>query len=685
MSNVQYLQDAGRLASLRRTARLDSQLKEAFDRLTRLATKVLHAPVALVTLVDVDRQFFMSCIGLPEPWASLRETPLSHSICQHTVTSGKPLIITDARADPLVRHNLAIPDLGVVAYAGIPLITSDGHTLGSFCVIDHKARSWTDSEVSILTDLTASAITEIELRAAGVEKLRLLRESQRAHLSVARERARLREIFTQAPSLIALLVGPEHTFEFANPTYQHVLGHQEAALIGRTVREALPELAGQGFYELLDMVYRSGVPYVAAEAPMSLGRRNGDIPDDTYISFIYQPMRDSVGSVAGIVVQGVDVTEQVHARQRLQLEHDRLQQVLDVLPEAVAIADMRGCVVMANLVARDLLGENIVGQSLARAEQASTADGLCRLDGSPYPAEELPLERSLRRGEEVRGVQALLSHPTEDRKVSVLMNSVPLHDAAGDINGAVIVFQDITTIKTFEHARDELLATVTHDLKNPLTAIQGLAELTQAQAARSGTPSSTQVVTRQAGIVTAATQMTGLLNEVFDVLQLQMGQQLTLDRRQVNLVGLVQHVVDYQREVTSQHIDMESDGTDVICTVDKDRLERVVSNLISNAVKYSPREGQVVVHLTRTSGSQGNWAVLEVADQGRGIPPVDLPHVFEHFYRASNVEDVQGTGIGLASVRQIVEQHAGTVTIASQEGVGTTVSVRLPLADTSSS
>jgi signal transduction histidine kinase len=155
-----------RLAALRATALLDTPAEGAFDRLARLAARLLRAPVALVTLVDEDRQFFKSCIGLPEPWASRRETPLSHSFCQHAVARERPLVIEDARAHPLVHDNPAIQDLGVVAYAGIPLVTSDGVALGSFCVIDAVPRRWTEDDLATLTDLAAAVMTEIELRAA---------------------------------------------------------------------------------------------------------------------------------------------------------------------------------------------------------------------------------------------------------------------------------------------------------------------------------------------------------------------------------------------------------------------------------------------------------------------------------------------------------------------------------------
>ncbi len=156
-----------RLAALHRLALLNTPVEPAFDRLTRLASAVLNTPVALVALVAADRQFFKSCIGLPETWASRRETPLSHSFCQHTVVSGAPLIIPDARQHPLVHDNPAITDLGVVADAGIPLITADGYLLGSFCVIDIEPRTWTAREIDILRDLADGVMTEIEVRAAA--------------------------------------------------------------------------------------------------------------------------------------------------------------------------------------------------------------------------------------------------------------------------------------------------------------------------------------------------------------------------------------------------------------------------------------------------------------------------------------------------------------------------------------
>jgi diguanylate cyclase (GGDEF)-like protein len=155
-----------RLAALRDTKLLDAELDDSFARLNRLAVDLLDVPVSLVSLVDEDRQFFVGQAGLPEPWASFRQTPLSHSFCQHVVNTDEALIIDDARSNSLVSENLAIRDLDVVAYAGIPLRLPDGHVLGSFCAIDSNPRQWSKRDLRILGDLASMTADLIELHRA---------------------------------------------------------------------------------------------------------------------------------------------------------------------------------------------------------------------------------------------------------------------------------------------------------------------------------------------------------------------------------------------------------------------------------------------------------------------------------------------------------------------------------------
>ncbi|CAA9340547.1 MAG: diguanylate cyclase/phosphodiesterase (GGDEF & EAL domains) with PAS/PAC sensor(s) [uncultured Gemmatimonadetes bacterium] len=169
-----------RLAELRATGLLDSPADEAFDRFTRLAARLLNAPIALVSLVDADRQFFKSHVGLSGAAADTRQTPLSHSYCRHTVATGNTLAIPDARLHPLVHDNPAVAECGAIAYLGAPLHSADGHVLGTLCVVDHRPRSWSAEQTETIEALAASVSTEIRL-------LRDLAERRAAERALSRQ------------------------------------------------------------------------------------------------------------------------------------------------------------------------------------------------------------------------------------------------------------------------------------------------------------------------------------------------------------------------------------------------------------------------------------------------------------------------------------------------------------------
>jgi GAF domain-containing protein len=138
--------ESERLVALRRAELLDTPPEEVFDRLTQLASELLHVPVAVVSLVDADREFFKSAVGLPTEWSNRREAPRTMSLAETAMLAKAPLAIEDAREHPLVKNNPIIPEWGVVSYAGVPLQTKDGHAIGSVYVADRVPRAWTSSE-----------------------------------------------------------------------------------------------------------------------------------------------------------------------------------------------------------------------------------------------------------------------------------------------------------------------------------------------------------------------------------------------------------------------------------------------------------------------------------------------------------------------------------------------------------
>ena len=228
--------------------------------------------------------------------------------------------------------------------------------------------------------------------------------------------------------------------------------------------------------------------------------------------------------------------------------------------------------------------------------------------------------------------------------------------------------------------RDEFLTAASHDLKNPLTLVKATSQMLQRRILPTGVNDPERVVAGLQSIEAAATRMTRLIEALLDVARLQMGEPLELERRPTDLAGLVRQAATEVQQATERHeIRVDGDAM-VVGSWDPIRLERVVSNLLDNAVKYSPNGGAITVAVTRDGNSGSPAAVLTVRDSGIGIPPDDLPHVFERFHRGGNVVGrIKGTGLGLAGARQIVEQHGGTIAVASQPGEGTTFTVRLPL------
>jgi GAF domain-containing protein len=147
------VRDPSRLQAVAATGLLDSPKEDSYDSITAMAVSALGVPAAAVSLVDRDRQFFKSALGLNEVAAAARETTMENSVCQFVVASGEPLIVEDTRIDDLLKNHPVVLGGGVIAYAGIPITDDDGHSIGTFCVWDDKPRQWTTGHVLILTDL----------------------------------------------------------------------------------------------------------------------------------------------------------------------------------------------------------------------------------------------------------------------------------------------------------------------------------------------------------------------------------------------------------------------------------------------------------------------------------------------------------------------------------------------------
>lgn len=229
-------------------------------------------------------------------------------------------------------------------------------------------------------------------------------------------------------------------------------------------------------------------------------------------------------------------------------------------------------------------------------------------------------------------------------------------------------------------SRDAFFSSAYHDLKTPLAVIKGHAQLLRRRAGRMG-EEGTKIVDGLATIESATTRLVRMIEEMLDVARLQSGQPLTLNRQPTDLVELVQSITtQFAQTAGRRKIRMTPPESQLVGSWDPVRLERVLGNLLSNAKEYSPEGSEITVTVSREEDETGAWAVLHVQDQGIGIPADELERVFERYFRGRNVTGrTDGTGIGLAGVKQIVDEHQGAIRITSEEGVGTGVTVRLPL------
>jgi len=242
--------------------------------------------------------------------------------------------------------------------------------------------------------------------------------------------------------------------------------------------------------------------------------------------------------------------------------------------------------------------------------------------------------------------------------------------------GQAVTMQDITYLKDLDRIKSDFVSTVSHDLRSPLTAILGYVELIE----RIGP------VTEQQREFIHRVQMnvhniTSLINDLLDLGRIEAG----FDARKevLPLGGIVKYVVEELNEkIARKEQQLTVDIPDDLPTVlgNPGRMRQAVHNLLGNANRFTQKRGKIAVR----ARSEGSQVILEVGDNGPGIPPADQPHVFDKFYRGSNVpNDVPGTGLGLAIVKSIVENHQGRIWVASSLGKGTVFTLVLPIADQS--
>jgi PAS domain S-box-containing protein len=696
-----------RLATLRSLGFLDPRSDVPFDRLTRLAARALHIPITLISFVSDERQVFPGATGLPEPWATRRETPLSHSFCQYVVDSNEPLIVTDAREHPLVHDNLAIPGIGVIAYVGIPLQTKGGHVLGSFCAIDTQPHAWTTDEIGLLHDFAGATLAEIELRVAARET-----EAARHEWQVLLD--------SSGESVYGL-------DRLGRCTY---INEAALALFGYSADECL----GRDMHALVHNRRADGSPYPGEDCPIHRALHTGEPArqieevfwhrDGHPLPALYSasPLIER-GIVRAVVITIVDISERKRTEewQRFLAESSaRLSASLDydtTLREVTALLVPH----LADWCTIDMMGEDGRLTRAASAHADPQREPLLREMGATYPpamAEPNPLLEALRGGR--TRLHATISPAMLAANVRNA-NHLRLAEAIGMTSSMIVpLFAHARTLgvlslvrgasppyteeecarvedfarrcavaldnaRLYQQAqeavllRDQFVAIASHELRTPVTSIRGYAQLIERQASK-GVLDAGRVTRQTAQIVDQTTRLTTLIGDLLDASRIQQGR-LDLHLTRCDLAALAREALSAFKtapERTANHTLILEAADGVVGYWDRGRLDQVLTNLLSNALKYSPLGGEIRLRVGRSAGQ----ATIMVSDQGIGIPREEQKTLFQPFARGGAAHGrIGGTGLGLYIVRQIVEGHGGTVTVASAPRSGSTFAVTLPLGE----
>ena len=652
------LADPARLEALRQAAVLDTPPEPSFDRLASLAARLLRAPVALVSLVDTERQFFKSCLGLPEPLNTLRQTPLSHSFCRHVVTSGEPLVVEDARLHAVLKDNLAIRDLGIIAYAGIPLRTASGHVLGSFCVTDTRPRRWSDEDLDTLRTLAASVVTELELRRSAAEHRA---QSQRAE----RERALSVALLDSSREGIYGL-DADGRCTFINHAAARMLGYEPAELVGLDLRHVLG-LKADG-------------ADVGAEA---LACGDGEVRrrDGTAVTVAYTSAPLVVdGQAAGAVVTFSDVTLRRQAERALRETNALLSAVIDGTSDAVFVKDAAGRYVMLNRAGAAIVGrraDEVLGRDDRAIFDAATAERVMAAD-----------RRIMLTGE-----SSTIEHdyaPVSGPPITLQTSKAPYRDGAGNVVGVLGIARDVTRRKRAEdslkeakeqaeaasRAKDKFMAVLSHELRSPLTPVLALASGWERDA------SVPAELREDLAIIRRNVELeVRLIDDLLDMTRIAKGK-LRLSAEPVDAHRLLRHaaLTCPADELARKRLGLTTDlqASHPFVHADAVRFHQVLWNLLNNAVKFTPDGGRITV---RTWDASPAALAVEVADTGIGIEPDLLPRIFDAFEQGADevTHRFGGLGLGLAICKALVTGMGGEISAESEgPGKGAAFRVLLP-------
>lgn len=453
-----------------------------------------------------------------------------------------------------------------------------------------------------------------------------------------------------------------------------------AGVIAHTVEDERQATDILGSPELAHLAQRAGVstlilaPLAHRNQALGLLAIGSDDPsaarDPQVVALAGEIARHTGAAIAQL--QRVELVQQ--ASQQLTLAGLRLQAVLENIPLGLIIADAStGRIESVNSALSRLLGRTV--DRKAPVFRYPELLGVARPDGKPYRAEDIPWVQTARTGEPIAAEEMLIHRP-DNRHATVLCSSSPIRDDAGRTVEVVAVLQDITERKEFERRKDEFLSIVSHELRTPMASIKGYSQMLERWVRKEPSMANKQAIISAAEAIDRQVERLGrLVADLLDFSKIQLGL-IEISRARFSLGELAKEVVEHMQAAVPDRVLAPSVRGDTTVDADPSRIEQVLINLISNAVKATPEGGRVEVTVRREDKS----VVAAVRDHGTGIPREAQKRIFERLFRGAERYEA-GMGLGLFISKAIIDQHAGRIWFESEVGKGSTFSFELPAAE----
>lgn len=719
-----------RLSALDTLNLLDTPPDAAFDNLTRLAADVFQAPIALISLVARDRQWFKSRVGI-----DTSETLRSISFCHYAVGSQSMLVVEDALTDPCFAQNpIVTGDPGIRFYAGAPIHSPDGHVLGTLCILDKQRRQFDDSARRTLT-----------LMASQVDQLIYMHSQQQALDQATRKtyatRARYEAVFKGAAAGIIRINGQGLILEI-NDSTQKMLGYTADELMGQNVKVLMPAHWGHAHDGYLQAYQATGKARIIGKGrEVQAKHKDGTIiPVHLAVSEVHYDNHDdsqpNTREFIGILSDMRDISAIRHSeaqeRALLQVLHEGLTDYHALISGNTLWRFLKEA--LKNLTGSQyaLIGEVILSDDKPALKIHAMTDlswdeslrqmrdrlmsGAALLSnpgtmlGRVFTRGEVVIDNSMDRNPFSETVpknhpvlHRFLGVPILDRGQVIGMYAIANadHDYDQDlvkwlepfnstcallINLYRQLSQQQAFMRELQEARDlaerssqaktEFLSSMSHELRTPLNSILGFAQLL-----RNGKQPLSERQQRQTDqILRSGRHLLNLINEVLDLARIESGH-MQVSMEPINVGDALREAIDILSPIATQHgislVIQHLDPALPRVMADYTRLKQVLINLISNGIKYNKPSGQVTLRCTYNEQSVS----IYVKDTGIGIPAEKINDLFMPFNRlGAESGSIEGTGVGLALTRKLVELMQGRIGVTSQQDQGSEFWFELALA-----